>query len=69
MGVPYKNPDEQALNRSAIEQLAREVDKPISLVTRVYEAEYASLKRGAKVTNFLGVLATRRAGEALRRIH
>lgn len=40
---------DETLHRSAIERLARELNRPIVLVETVYEAEYARLKGEAKV--------------------
>jgi hypothetical protein len=69
MEVAHKDQNDKALHRSEIEMLARKIGKPIALVETVYEAEYARLKCAAKVTNYLGVLASRCTREALRRSH
>ena len=63
----YKDQNDEALHQRAIEKLARKVNRPIARVKAVYEAEYARLKLGAKVTDFLGVFASRRAHDALLR--
>ena len=65
MQTLYKDPNEEALHQRAIEKLARKVDRPIARVKAVYEDEYARLKTDAKVTDFLGVFASRRARAAL----
>jgi hypothetical protein len=63
----YKDQNDEALHQRAIEKLARKVNRPIARVKAVYEFEYARLKNGAKVTDFLGVFASRRARDALLR--
>ena len=63
----YKDQNDEALNQRAIEKLARKVNRPIARVKAVYEDEYARLKISAKVTDFLGVFASRRARDALLR--
>lgn len=63
----YKDQNDEARHQHAIEQLARKVDRPIALVKAVYEDEYVRLRVGAKVTDFLGVFASRRARDALLR--
>jgi len=60
MELPHRNQNDEALHRREIERLAQKIGKPISLVEPVYEAEFARLKRAAKVTNYLGVFASRR---------
>jgi hypothetical protein len=63
----YKDKNDEALHQRAIEKLARKVNRPVARVKAVYEDEYARLKIGAKVTDFLGVFASRRACNALLR--
>ena len=63
----YKDQKDEALHQRAIEKLAREVNRPIARVKAVYEEEYAGLKIGAKVTDLLGVFASRRARDVLLR--
>ena len=63
----YKDQNDEALNQRAIEKLARKVNRPIARVKAVYEDEYARLKISAKVTDFLGVFASRRARDVLLR--
>jgi Protein of unknown function (DUF3562) len=67
MQALYKDQNDEALHQRAIERLARKVNRPIARVKTVYEREYARLKIDAKVTDFLGVLASRRARDALLR--
>jgi hypothetical protein len=63
----YTDPKDEALHQRAIARLARKLNRPIAPVKDVYEAEYARLKVDAKVTGFLGVIASRRARDVLLR--
>jgi hypothetical protein len=63
----YENQDEETLHERAIEELAQEVDQPIAGVRAVYEGEFARLKSGAKITEYLALFANRRARETLLR--
>jgi hypothetical protein len=64
----YKDQDDEALHQRAIEKLARKVKRPVARVKAVYEGEYARLKIDAKVTDYLGVFASRRARDVLLRM-
>lgn len=68
MRLLYKDRKDEALHQRAIERLAREIDRPVERVKTVYEDEYARLKTDAKVTEFIGVFASRRARETLLRM-
>jgi hypothetical protein len=57
--------DEPAKHRDAIEALAEELSRPVSEVKDAYESEFARLKQGARVTDYLALFASRRAREAL----
>jgi hypothetical protein len=48
------------------ETIARETAAPIELVSRIYREELAALAREARVTQFLHVIASRRARLRLR---
>ena len=63
----YKDQNDEAFHQRAIEKLAKKINRPIARVKAVYEDEYARLKIGAKVTDFLGVFASRRARDVLLR--
>ncbi|HUN94470.1 MAG TPA: DUF3562 domain-containing protein [Burkholderiaceae bacterium] len=70
MGMPggsalYDDGDEAAMHGAAIELLAREIGQPIDAVRRVYEGEFARLKRGARIKNFLVFFASRRTRDTL----
>ena len=53
------------LQQDAIESLAHESGQPVSVVAKVYRAEFARLKEGASVHDFLILFAARRTREAL----
>jgi alanine dehydrogenase len=57
--------DEPAKHRDAIEALAEELSRPVSEVKDAYESEFARLKQGARVTDYLALFASRKAREAL----
>ena len=67
MQALYKDQNDEALHQRAIEKLARKLGRPVAGVKTPYEVEYARLKTEAKVTEFLGVFASRRARDALLR--
>lgn len=49
------------------ESIAREADAPIELASRVYREELDALASKARITQFLHVIASRRARLRLRR--
>ena len=57
--------DEDLANTDAIALLAEETQRPLPIVKEVYDAEFARLKDGAKITDYLVLLASRRARDAL----
>ncbi|HEY8538854.1 MAG TPA: DUF3562 domain-containing protein [Steroidobacteraceae bacterium] len=57
----------QKNSRSAAEEIAREMRTSIEEVQRLYEEELEDLAQEARVTQYLGVLASRRVKERLRR--
>jgi len=61
----YDDTDEETLHRFAIEDLAREIQKPIDVVTRAYEHELARLKADAKIKDYLLLFTSRRTRETL----
>jgi len=61
----YENQEEETLHLRAIEELAREFHQPIAGVRAVYEGEFARLKSGARITEYIALFATRRARETL----
>jgi hypothetical protein len=54
-------------SRSAAEEIAREMRTSVEEVQRLYEEEFDDLAQEARVTQYLGVLASRRVKERLRR--
>lgn len=49
------------------EAIARDTTAPIEVAARVYREELAALASNARITQFLGVIASRRARLRLRR--
>jgi hypothetical protein len=47
-------------DRAATEAIAKETDTSIDVVQQIYEEEFSSLQTDAKITQYLGVLASRR---------
>jgi len=62
----YKTDDERRQHRRAIETVAHDVKRPVEEVQSLYESELASLGRGARVRDFLSVLASRQVRLSLR---
>ncbi len=54
-------------DRAVAEAIAKETDTPPEIVQEIYEQELSSLASDAKITQYLGVLATRRVRMMLRR--
>jgi hypothetical protein len=63
----YEDSNEEALHRQAISALADETRQPVTVVTEVYEREYAELKASARVKDYLPLFAARRARKTLGR--
>ena len=66
MAIVYLSGAEEALHKFAIEALAIETHRPIARVRVVYEDVLARLKADARITDYLPVIASRRARETLR---
>jgi len=47
-------------DRAATEAIAKETDTSIDVVQKIYEEEFSTLQTEAKITQYLGVLASRR---------
>ena len=62
---PVRNED--AINQNTITSLAQEMHCPLPVVKQVYEAEFARLKAGARITDYLVLFAARRTRDALGR--
>lgn len=62
----YGNPESETLHLKAIQSLATETGHEVSVVRAVYEKELARLQSTARVAEFVVLLSSRRAREALR---
>lgn len=65
MKEPFPESEDLAPSDDAIEALALETNRPIADVKRVFESEFARLKRDARVTDYLVLFASRRTRETL----
>jgi hypothetical protein len=63
----YDNEDERRQHDRAMERVAREIHRPVEEVRPHYESELAALRQGARVKDFLSVLASRYARLKLKR--
>jgi hypothetical protein len=63
----YDNPDQEFLHRKAIQSLAIETGYPVAVVREVYEAEFSRLQAGARLSEYVVLLSSRRARETLRK--
>ena len=54
-------------DHEATEEIARETDTDVRLVKKIYDEELTTLASEAKITQFLGVLASRRVKLRLRK--
>jgi hypothetical protein len=54
-------------DRAATEAIARETDTSLEEVEKLYEEELEDLANDAKITQYLGVLASRRVKMKLRK--
>ncbi len=63
-------PEELSASKShhtAVEQIALATGQPVEAVQQIYDQEIESLSSQAKITQFVGVIATRRVLLQLRR--
>ena len=63
-----KDRDEIAVNQDTILSIAQETHRPLPMVGRIYEEEFARLKADARVTDYLVLFAARRTRDALRSV-
>jgi len=54
-------------DRAATEAIAKETDTSVDVVQKIYEQELTTLSNDAKITQYLGVLASRRVRMKLRK--
>jgi len=66
---PYSDPDQEAVSLSAIEALARETSRPLDEVKGIYEDQFAQLREGARIFNYLVLFASRRTRDVLAHGH
>jgi Protein of unknown function (DUF3562) len=59
--------DANASRAEEFELLARETKRPVAVVKRIYEAEFARLTTGARINDYVAVIASRRTREMLLR--
>ena len=57
--------NEDAIHADAIASLAKETHKPLPVVKRVFEAEYARLKADARITDYLMLFTSKHTRDAL----
>ena len=62
----YENEEDRRQHHRAIESVARDVERPVEEVQPLYESQLASLRREARVKDFLSVLASRYVRLALK---
>ena len=68
MAAPIHRPRANtATHERSKEAIARETDTSIDEVDRIYEEELSDLSSDAKITQYLGVLTTKRVRARLRR--
>lgn len=54
--------------RSVVEAIAQETEASVDEVQKIYEEELKELANEAKITQYLGVLASRRVKERLKKL-
>lgn len=62
----YADRSEETHHQRAIESLAEQARVPIDEVAQLYEAKWAALRVGARITTFLAILTIRGVREILR---
>lgn len=55
------------IDRTATEAIAKETDTSVEVVQEIYDQELSTLSSDAKITQYLGVLASRRVRMILRK--
>jgi Protein of unknown function (DUF3562) len=61
----YSDDDQRAVSESAIESLAREMSRPVAEVKDIYEGEFARLREGARIHDYLILFASRSTRDVL----
>lgn len=67
MAVLIKNSLQRSKDVLATESIAKETDTSVDVVQEIYEQELSALASDAKITQYLGVLASRRVRMMLRK--
>ncbi len=67
MAAPIRPSSKQKNFRATAESLARETATSVEEVQKIYEEELQGLATDAKITQYLGVLASRRVKERLKK--
>jgi hypothetical protein len=65
VGRLYSDEDQEAVSQSAIEALARETSRPVDEVKSIYEDQFARLREGARVLDYLVLFASRHTRDVL----
>ncbi len=66
MASVIPSPSGKGNDRAATEAIARETDTDVEVVQEIYQHELSALASDAKITQYLGVLASRRVRLMLR---
>ncbi len=64
---PYDNDAEERQHAKAIQMLARDLGVPEKKIRELYEEFLCSIKGGARIKDYLTVLASRNVKEVIRR--
>lgn len=67
MAARIRQPSSSNHDRSAAEMLAKETETSLEEVQKLYEEELEDLANDAKITQYLGVLASRRVRMRLKK--
>ena len=62
-----RHSEDESQEHAITEAIAKDTDTPAEVVQEIYEQEMSSLASEAKITQYLGVLATRRVRMRLRK--
>jgi alanine dehydrogenase len=65
VGGLYSDDDQEAVSQNAIEALAREMSRPVEEVKDIYEGEFARLREGARIHDYLILFASRHTRDVL----
>jgi len=57
--------DQESIHRDAIAEIAKVTHRPVPVVRRIFEEQFARLKSQARVTDYLVLFAIRRTRDLL----